>query len=462
MSCKVSIVITAHNYAKFLPQSLDSALNQNYQDYEVIVVNDGSTDHTDEILATYADHPRLKVVTLDGVGLAAACNRGIEATSGEYVVRLDADDWFDENILLVLATYLDNHPNVGLVFCDYYTVDVHGELIDRIRRAKVNDEVELLDRPALAAGAMYRRKCYEAIGGYNEEIRYQEDYDFWIKFIEKFQVRNVSLPLMFYRQHGNSMSRNWEARMRTRRDVKKKFVEENRERFRQKVLAVIPARADKMDGEKVPLLPFGEHHLLARSIQNLLGIHHLIERVIVSTEDPEIAEQALHFGAEVPFLRSRAYINPAVPFETVLSDLLQRLHADEGYSPDLVVIVHPHSPFLRGEHVVEAIDTMLLYETDSVVGVVEDLTYHWTPGRNGLAPVGYQKRVARQEKDLIYKEAGGLYVVKAVNILAGQELLGTRVGHIELAAYEALRIQSPFTYWAAKHMIDEEHGWWKS
>jgi glycosyltransferase involved in cell wall biosynthesis/CMP-N-acetylneuraminic acid synthetase len=455
MSAKVSVIITAHNYAKYLPKALDSVLAQNFHDFEVIVVNDGSTDHTTDVLSAYENNEKVKVLTLTGVGLAAACNRGIEKSSGDYLIRLDADDYFDENILLVEATYLDNNPNVGLVFCDYYTIDPHGEIIDRIQRARVNDEVELLDRPALAAGAMYRRKCYEAIGGYNEEIRYQEDYDFWIKFIEKFQVRNVSLPLMYYRQHASSMSRNWSARMETRRKIKEKFVREHRDRFSSKILGVIPARSDLLEGDKLALLELGGKTLLQSAVEKMLGID-LIDRVIVSTEDQGIMDLALQYGAEVPFLRSKASTNPSVPFESVLSDHLRWFREHEDYQPDIVVLLHPHSPFINSEHVVEAIDTMLLFDTDSVLGVVEDLTYHWMVGRHGLTPVGYQKRVVRQDKDLIYKESGGLYVIKAGNLVLDQDLLGRRIGHIEFRPQDAVRIQSAYEYWIAKQIVKEE------
>lgn len=458
---KVSIVITAHNYAKFLPQALDSALNQTLRDVEVVVVNDGSTDHTEEVLSHYAGRDNLKIVTLGGIGLAAASNRGIAAASGEYIVRLDADDWFDENLAVVLATYLDTHPNTGMVFCDYYTVDIHGEIIDGVRRAKVNDEVKLLDRPCLAAGAMYRRSCWQAIGGYNESLRFQEDYDFWIKFIEKFTVRNVSLPLMYYRQHGRSMSRNWGARMDARRQVKEKFVREHRDRFAQEVLAVIPARADLFGASKLPLLPLGATSLLERAIGTLTSVD-LVGRVMVSTDDPEIAQRAEQAGAEVPFLRSKRFNNPSVPFEAVLEDLLRWLADNQEYRPDLLVLYHPHSPFITGPQVTEALDTLMLYDVDSVIGVVEDLTYHWRAGADGLAPVGYQKRVVRQDKDLVFKEAGGLYVVKTANLLLANELLGKRVGHIELAPYEALRIQSPHDYWVAQRMQESEGKWFAS
>ena len=114
---KVSVIITAHNYAKWLPQAIDSVLTQTFHDFEVVVVDDASTDHTPEVLRHYAQRPNVKIVTTKGLGLAGAANLGVRSSSGEYVIRLDADDYFDENILLVLSHYLDVHPNVGMVFC---------------------------------------------------------------------------------------------------------------------------------------------------------------------------------------------------------------------------------------------------------------------------------------------------------------------------------------------------------
>ncbi len=453
MMTPVSIIITAHNYAKYLPKALESALGQVYESLEVVVVDDGSQDNTQEVLARYASRERLKTIRLDGVGLAAASNAGIKASQGKYIVRLDADDWFDENLCLVLATSLDKQHNVGMVFCDYHTVDVHGELIQTICRAKTNDEVELLDRPCLAAGAMYRRECYDAIGGYSEDLDHQEDYDFWIKFIERFEVRNISLPLMYYRQHGSSMSRNWEGRMRARRDVKRKFVDEHRAEFGKSILGVIPARADLIDGKKFPLLAFGGGSLLQRCIEKVSAVE-AVDRVIVSTEDSRIAQSAVKAGAEVPFLRSRATLSPSLGFGAALKDLLTYLKNEGDYRPDAVLIAYPHSPFIRSDHLAEAVDTLLLYRTDSVIGVVEDLTYHWKIDRHGLSPVGYQKRVVRQDKELVFKEAGGLYVVRPHDFGGEDDMLGKRIGHIELSQGEAFRISDRWSYQTAQAILE--------
>ena len=219
----------------------------------------------------------------------------------------------------MLANYLDRNSNVGMVFCDYHTVDVHGDLIQTIRRAKANDEVELLDRPCLAAGAMYRRHCYEVVGGYNETLRYQEDYDFWINFIEKFEVRNVSLPLMYYRQHGASMSRNWDGRMQARRRVKRKFVEEHRGLDGRRVVAVIPARADRYDDTKLPLLDLDGQSLLERAVRKL---------VAVELNNGQMAEDVeLAVKSSVPVLRYNWY-GGTVPTATELIGRLQEDYHD--------------------------------------------------------------------------------------------------------------------------------------
>ena len=449
---KVSIVITAHNYAKFLPKAIDSALNQTYENFEIIVINDGSTDNTAEVLVNYMYEARIQVITTKGIGLAAAANKCIVAASGEMIIRLDADDWFDENILMVEMSYLCRHPNVGMVYCDFHTVDIHGSFIQTIRRDRINDEVDLLDRPCLAAGAMYRKSCWEQIGGYNEQLRYQEDYDFWVNFIERFDVRNLSLPLMYYRQHSNSMSTNWDAMMLERREIKHNFVTKNRKGIDKSVLVMIPARSIPLGNTPLPLLELNGQTLLERAVESSMKTDR-VDRVIVFTEDHRIAKHAKEVGAEVPFLRSKAAASPGVPLETALEEFIERLRKEQGYEPDIIVICHPHSPFIDQAHIAEAIDSLLLYKTDSVIAVTEDLTYHWMVSRNGLSPVGYQQRVVREDKDIVFKESGSIYVVDRKSQMQSGSFLGERIGHIELSPRETFRIDGEWEYDVAKLMV---------
>ena len=451
---KVSVVVTAHNYAKYLSQCLDSVIKQHFQDWELIVVDDGSTDHTPEILDRYQDQypEKIKVLTLESVGLAKACNIGIRASQGRYVIRLDADDYFDENILLVESNILDTKPDVHMVYPDYYIISKHGEILDSYRLTRVNDEVKLLDRSPLAAGAMYRRECYDAVGGYNEELKYQEDYDFWIRFIDKFNVYNVSLPLMYYRKHGSSMSNNFSARMEARRYVKKKFVSEKGYRGNKEIMAVIPAMGSFRNSEKLATKALHGKPVIAYTIEEALKAE-LIGRVIVSTEDQETADISKQYGAEVPFLRPLGLAKTSVPVDEVLRHLLQDLKKLENYEPDIVVVLPYYTPFRKESHITEAVDTLLLYDTDSVIGVVSDISFHWKPGKDGLTPVGYQRRLLREDRETMYKESGSIYAVKA-EILRFGGYLGNVIGHTELSPIESWRIESRFDFWVAERLLE--------
>lgn len=452
-TCKVSVIVTAHNYGKYVCQAVDSVLAQLFnQPFEVVVVNDGSTDDTERVLSKFDGDPRVRIFTTGGLGLAAACNYGIDKAGGEYLIRLDADDYFDENILLVLTNVLDRRPEVGMVYPDYYLVDRYGRVMEHIRLQKVHDEVKLLDRSALAAGAMYRRTCFDALGGYDERLTYQEDYDFWLRFTEKFNVINVNLPLMYYRKHGKSMSTNLAPRMRARRFVKSKIA--GNKNASPEIVAIIPAKECDWEGKTLALETIGGKPALYYSLESALNAEG-VSRVIVSTDSPEVAELAEKMGASVPFLRPKNLCREGVSLEDVSRDLLGRLMREEGRLPDHVMILPVCSPFRNSEHVKEAVSTMIIHDPDTVISVVRDISFHWKPGEEGLTPLIYKRRLLRQDKESIYKENGAIYLHKARNIL-GSDVFGKRVCHIEMLPEESLQIRDNFSMWLCRSLIGSE------
>lgn len=454
-SPKITVIVTAHNYAGYLEKCLDSAINQTYDDYEIVVVDDGSTDETPEMLRNYSyEYPELfTIIRLSGEGLPTASNAGIEAAEGEYIIRLDADDYFDENILTVLASYLDSNPDIELVYPDYYTVDDDEEILNHVRLPKIGQEVKLLNRSPLAAGAMYRKSAWEQLGGYNEDLSYQEDYDFWIRFINKFDVQNINLPLLYYRQHGDSMSTNLSGRLNARRSLKREFVEENlgEELSNNEVIAVIPARKeqrveapdfvdDSLGEQPLALREVGGEKLINYSITAAQDANQ-VDRVIVSTENEEIAEAAQQAGAEVPNLRPEYLSESHIQLSEVVDNLLDQLESNESYRPDLVTILPYISPLRNSGHIDEAIDTMHIFSVDSVLSVNENQKFLWQPGKFGLEPL-YEERLLREEKEGLYQENGGIYVVERDVIRNRNEIVGTHVGHIRMQPHSSIAVNS--------------------
>ncbi|WP_415380079.1 glycosyltransferase family 2 protein [Halosimplex sp. TS25] len=454
-SPKVSIVVTAHNYAEYLKACLDSAVSQTYDDYEVVVVDDGSTDETPDILREYTyEYPDLfTVVRLSGEGLPTAANAGIDAAEGEYVVRLDADDYFDENILTVLASYLDANPDVNLVYPDYYTFDDGEEIINHVRLPQVGEELKLLNRSPLAAGAMYRKSAWEQLEGYNESLDYQEDYDFWIRFISEFEVKNVNLPLMYYRQHGDSMSTNLSGRLDARRSVKREFVETNlaEDLESRDVLAVIPAREerrvdapngvkDPLNGQPLALYELNGRPLIKYTIEAARDADR-VDRVTVSTESEAIAEAAREAGAEVPALRPDRLADPHVQLPEVIENHLDIIAASDAYEPDVVAVLPYVTPLRTAGHVDEAVDTMQIFSVDSVISVEQNKKFLWQPGKFGLEPL-FEERLLREEKEGLYQENGAVYVTRPSVVRNRSEITGEHVGHVLMQRHTSVHVDS--------------------
>ncbi|MDK9720588.1 MAG: glycosyltransferase family 2 protein [Rhodospirillales bacterium] len=449
---KVSVILTAHNYGRYVSQAIESVVKQTFDSWELIIVDDGSTDDTPQIAAHYARHPKISVLTLPGLGLARAANAGIRASKGRYVVRLDADDYFDENLLLILSNVLDRHPEYGMVFPDYYQISQHGEVIDLVRHPKVNDEVTLLDRSALAAGCLYRRSCWDRLNGYNEELKRQEDYDFWVRFIEHYRVYNVQLPLMYYRRHEGSMSVGNPARkVAARRLVKRQFAETRRAVKEHHIVGVLPIIRQNRFMPGLALEKVGGRPLMAYAIEHALNTK-LIDRVVVNTEDEEIAEVARKLGAEVPFLRPRSLAKLSNRDIEVHRQLVTELTRLDGVRPDFVISSSYNCPFITSAHLEEALHTLLMFRCSSVIGVGLNIRYHWQQSVNGLVPVLYPRHVVKDQKWNTYEERGGLVAYDTRNLI-GDNLFGDKVSFIEIDEEEGVRVDSPYHLWLTEQLL---------
>ena len=202
----VSIYIVNHNYGEFLETAIHSVLNQTLTNYEIIFIDNGSTDLSRKKLEGFYSHPKIRIILQKNIGLNAANNVALKLAKGKYIIRLDADDYFDKNALEILSSKLERDDKLGMVFSDYYTVDKFGNIIEMFRRHDFS-EVELLDQPAHGACSMVRKEFLRAINGYDASYHCQDGWDLWVRFIKKFSVGNINLPLFFYRQHGKNLTK---------------------------------------------------------------------------------------------------------------------------------------------------------------------------------------------------------------------------------------------------------------
>jgi len=200
---KVSVIIPAYNAARYLPSTLDSVLGQTYRDFEVIVVDDGSTDETVEVLRSYGN--RLCFAVQEHQGQAFAINRGIRMAKGEYLAYFDADDLMIPTKLEVQAGYLDQHPEVDVVYTDMYcTTPNSGTMLVKYQPL---DPFRLLQRCCVCRiTVMHRRACLEEVGLFNEQLTGSDDWDMWVRMSERCRMAHIDQALSEYRIHGANIS----------------------------------------------------------------------------------------------------------------------------------------------------------------------------------------------------------------------------------------------------------------
>jgi len=202
----VTVVIPCYNYAHYLPDALISVIEQTYQNFEIIIVNDGSTDNTIEVANKFiSDYPhhRISLINQPNSGQPAAPrNRGIAEALGEYILPLDPDDKISPSFLEKAVKILDDNSGVGVAYCHlkhFGTADSiwHYSDVSLERLAKGN---------ILPYCSMYRRSIWEDIGGYHLNVKGYEDWDFWISVFERgWQGMLIPEPLFWYRKHGVSL-----------------------------------------------------------------------------------------------------------------------------------------------------------------------------------------------------------------------------------------------------------------
>jgi glycosyltransferase involved in cell wall biosynthesis len=205
---RVSVVMSVYNAERYVEEAIESILGQTFRDFEFIIVDDGSTDTTSEILHNFDDE-RIMLVENDGnIGLTRSLNKGLQMARGKYIARMDADDISLYERLEKQVQFLDTHPDVGLVGSAVIYIDPDGKELGVQRVCTENIHQALLNVEFCwwHSATAFRSECLESVGPYREGFRYAQDYDLWLRIAEKYDVASLSEPLVKLRLHPESIS----------------------------------------------------------------------------------------------------------------------------------------------------------------------------------------------------------------------------------------------------------------
>lgn len=208
----VSVIIPNYNYANYICEAVDSALNQTYENVEVIVVDDGSHDDSRELLESYGN--RITTIFQENAGVSAARNNGVRRSTGKYVAFLDADDvWLVDKCAKQVDSF-EKEDDLGLVHVGVEEFDADGNVLKKRldgMSGAVSHEFLLFERPVVlggGSGLMVPREVFEEIGGFDLNLLTSADWDLFYRISRSYNIGFVPEVLLKYRIHGSNMHGN--------------------------------------------------------------------------------------------------------------------------------------------------------------------------------------------------------------------------------------------------------------
>lgn len=238
MGPRVSVVLTTHNGASrgYLVEAIESVIKQSYENYELLIVDDGSQDHTRNQCSLFLDNPKVRYLHQENKGLAGARNSGIQASSGEFICFLDDDDvWKPEKLqrqVDFIEASLTGMIKWGLVYTWLELIDAQGTVIS-VRGKRDEGMIynklvleNIIDAPS---SVLVRREVFDTIGLFDESLFSCEDWDMWLRISRKYLVFPVKEYLVQYREHQNTMSADFDRMLSSAKLVLDKVLRETPE-----------------------------------------------------------------------------------------------------------------------------------------------------------------------------------------------------------------------------------------
>ncbi|MFR9636421.1 MAG: glycosyltransferase family A protein [Rikenellaceae bacterium] len=215
----ISIIIPLYNKAPYVEKAVRSVLSQRYSDYELIIVNDGSTDGSLLVvqqLVEEVQRDNIRVIDQANSGVAMARNNGVVAAKGDYISFLDADDWWSADYLDQMVEVIKNYPEAGIYGCGYYIVKNGRERVAQIG-VESGFESGLINYCKVYATTLYmpltsitviiKKKVFNEFGGFKPHLKLGEDFDLWIRVALKYPVALLNRQLAYYNQDVDLKSR---------------------------------------------------------------------------------------------------------------------------------------------------------------------------------------------------------------------------------------------------------------
>jgi len=446
----VTIYVPSRNYGKFLEKALKSIELQLYSNWELFIIDEASEDNTLVISEYFKLKVNQRVEIIKNrvpVGLQRLANNVLDLANGKYIIRLDADDWFDEMALLQMVSKLESNSDLGLVYGNYYYTDEKGNILNFERRNKLGEEDKSNNLPPHGACTLIRTNILKSVSGYSEDLNAQDGWDLWFKIIQKAKAANLEAPIFYYRQHGNSLSKDSNRLLEARSKIFSKLnVSLKNGDYKTTCLAIIPVKESYPNFKGVPYQKIEDKTLLQLSLESAQNSK-LITEVMISSQSENVIQFAKDLvingkvKKHIQLKRPEDFSNETLHPLDILKHGINEYFKLKGKNPDIVLFLSLHAPYRKAEHIDKAINVLNVQNCDSVVSVIEEREPMFNHGKMGLKLINPGRFMGlSHQKEMLFKFNGSIIACWSDNVLNGS-LFGEKIGYIEMNNKDSTQIK---------------------
>lgn len=406
----VSVYITNKNYGKYIETAIKSVLKQSYKNIELIILDDASTDGSQKIIRKYEEKKLCRVIyNKKSKGLIKSSNIAVKATNGRYVIRLDADDYFDQNALTLMLNKIEKDSNIALVYSDYYLIDEKKNVLS-LEKQLSRDKNYMEHKPVLGACCLIRKSSIFSVNLYDERFNRQDGYDLWYKLIKNFKFAHIPLPLFFYRRHSKNLTKNKNKLYKTRTKILRKFSQKKQEIKKLSISCVIPVRGKNIDNLCTSLDKINNKPLIFYTIEEALKVNEF-KNIIVTTADNNLIKvlKKKYKDKIMYHKRSQKLSEQNLDYKQSVIKAINKFNKNK---VDVVAILTIENPQRKFFYIKQALSNLIIHESDLVIGTFPDIeNNYYKYSKKGIELVSNKNNNSlKLEKNIILKDVGAFSI----------------------------------------------------
>ena len=443
---KISVYMPNYNYIEFIDQAIKSVINQNLNNWELLIIQDGNIDNSEKIIKKYTKYfpDKIKVYrNKKRKGLQYCANLALKKSRGKYIIRLDPDDYLDESALLLMSSLLDKKKSVNLIYPDFFYVDKDSNILDIEKRKKIGVEDIALDLPAHGACTMIRKNKLIKLGGYNEKFKAQDGYDIWYKFFDKKNFYNISTPLFFYRQHNLSITKNENVILRERKKIKNYHFKRKDKNY--KILFIVGAKKDTENIKNVLFKKIKNQFLIDFTLDQLKNLK-IKHKIIVNTDNKKTVDyiKKMKNNNFISIMRNKKLIETEnLKLEEIINESISYSVDKNYFIPDIAVYLNSNAPLKNINEIMEGVHTLILHNFDKVISVYEDFDLHYMHSKNGLEALAKRRHSElRIEREALFVDNRAFSVYWTKLVSKKTNILKSKIGHVIMPRNSSYNIRT--------------------